>query len=300
MVRFSASCWTRSFASYAPGLHHPRTGGHTVVWWDPNVLALHKEHGGGVRYRQILQADEPAARITADASARAHAAWQARRADALAKGSTPSVVVQTVTAAAHATVLANLGRGDTRSAPALAGLPRAPNLSTPLGASLLAVALETVPDKQPGRPRGKRFGTLVHAILATVDLRGDAEHVRAVGRNHARLVGAPPEECDAAIVAVRAALGHPLLVRAAAAEERGALHREVPVVVRAPTGLIEGVVDLTFAEPTAGAITWTVIDFKTDAELEHRRPIYEAQVRAYAQAISAATSSTANPVLLIV
>ncbi len=275
--------------SVAPGLHHPRAGAHTVVWWDPNLFDLAKEHGGGVRYRQILQADEPAARKTADASERAHAAWQARRADALAKGTVPSVVVQTVTAAAHATVLLALD-------PAMAGLPRAPDLATPLGASLLSVALETVPGKQPGRPRGKRFGTLVHAILATVELRGDAEHVRAVGANHARLVGATPEERDAAIIAVRAALTHPLLVRAAAAEDRGGLRREVPVVVRTPEGLIEGVVDLAFSEPAG----WTVIDFKTDAELDHRRPIYEAQVREYAKAISAATGAPAAPVLLVV
>jgi len=286
--------------SVAPGLHHPRAGSHTVVWWDPNILTLHKEHGGGVRYRQILQADEPAARITAEASERAHAAWQARRADALTKGSRPSVVVQTVTAAAHATVLASLGSPASRSASAMAGWPGVPDLTTRPDASLLAVALETVPNKQAGRPRGKRFGTLVHAILATVDLRGDAEHVRAVGVNHARLIAATPDELAAAIVAVRAALAHPLLVRAAAAHDRGALRREVPVVVQTPTGLIEGVVDLAFSECSAETVTWTVIDFKTDGELNHRRPIYEAQVREYASAISAATKSLAKPVLLVV
>ena len=273
--------------SVAPGLHHPRAGSHTVVWWDPHVLALHKEPGGGVRYRQILQADEPAARVTAEASERAHAAWQARRAEALVAGAMPSVVVQTVTAAACAAVLASLGT---------------PRSDAPLGSGLLEVALEVVAHHRTGRPRGKRFGTLVHAILATVDLRGDAGHVHAVGLNHARLVGAPPEERDAAIVAVRAALAHPLLVRAAAAEARGALRREVPVVIQRANGLIEGVVDLAFSEPTAqaGGVAWTVIDFKTDTELDHRRAIYEAQVREYASAISAATKSPATPVLLIV
>jgi len=182
----------------------------------------------------------------------------------------------------------------------MAGWPGVPDLTTRPDASLLAVALETVPNKQAGRPRGKRFGTLVHAILATVDLRGDAEHVRAVGVNHARLIAATPDELAAAIVAVRAALAHPLLVRAAAAHDRGALRREVPVVVQTPTGLIEGVVDLAFSECSAETVTWTVIDFKTDGELNHRRPIYEAQVREYASAISAATKSLAKPVLLVV
>jgi ATP-dependent exoDNAse (exonuclease V) beta subunit len=161
---------------------------------------------------------------------------------------------------------------------------------------LLSVRLETVAGKRTGRPRGKRFGTLVHAILAAVELRGEADHVRRVGANQARLVGATPEERDAAIVAVLAALAHPLMVRAADAADRGALRREVPVVVAAADGLIEGVVDLAFEE--AGA--WTVVDFKTDAEIDHRRPIYEAQVRAYAHAIGVATQRAANPVLLIV
>jgi len=186
---------------------------------------------------------------------------------------------------------------------ASAAPPRA-ELAVPAGASnavrpaagLLSVRLETVTGKRAGRPRGKRFGSLVHAILAAVDLRGDADHVRRIGANHARLVGATPEERDAAIVAVRAALSHPLMLRAAEAADRGALRREVPVVVSNPDGLVEGVVDLAFEE--AGA--WTVIDFKTDAEIDHRRPIYEAQVRAYADAIGVATQRPANPVLLIV
>src|SRR6185312_16978478 len=168
--------------------------------------------------------------------------------------------------------------------------------SASAAAGLLSVRLETVAGKRAGRPRGKRFGTLVHAILATVELRGDADHVRRVGANQARLVGATPEERDAAIVAVRAALSHPLMLRAADAADRGALRREVPVVVSTTDGIIEGVVDLAFEEANA----WTVVDFKTDAEIDHRRPIYEAQVRAYAHAIGVATQRPANPILLIV
>jgi hypothetical protein len=149
---------------------------------------------------------------------------------------------------------------------------------------------------------------LVHAILASVDLHGDAIHVQRVGANHARIVGATSEERDAAIVAVRSALEHPLMIRAAAAEHRGALRREVPVVVGSAGGLVEGVVDLAFSEPIVDANpadgdatdAWTVIDFKTDAELDFRRPIYEAQVREYATAITAATNAPARAVLLIV
>jgi ATP-dependent exoDNAse (exonuclease V) beta subunit len=260
--------------SVAPGIHRPRAGSHSVVWWDPHKLALGTEPGGGVRRREILQADEANDNVAANAGIAAHAAWQHRRASALAAGARPTITVKTVTAAAEL----------------------APTTNASPSAGLLSVRLETVAGKRTGRPRGKRFGTLVHAILAAVELRGDADHVRRVGANQARLVGATPEERDAAIVAVLAALAHPLMLRAADAADRGALRREVPVVVAAADGLIEGVVDLAFEE--AGA--WTVVDFKTDAEIDHRRPIYEAQVRAYAHAIGVATQRAANPVLLIV
>jgi len=265
--------------SVSPGIHRPRAGSHTVLWWDPHQLALETKLGGGVRRPQILQADEANDNAAANAGIAAHAAWQERRSAALAAGARPTITVKTVTAAAE-----------------LAAPPHAGEAPPPPTPGLLSVRLETVAGKRAGRPRGKRFGTLVHAILATVELRGDADHVRRVGANQARLVGSPPEERDAAIVAVLAALAHPLLQRAAAAADHGALRREVPVVVANPDGLVEGVVDLAFEE--AGA--WIVIDFKTDAEIDHRRPIYEAQVRAYAHAISVATRRPANPILLIV
>jgi ATP-dependent exoDNAse (exonuclease V) beta subunit len=74
----------------------------------------------------------------------------------------------------------------------------------------------------------------------------------------------------------------------------------VPVVVGAAAGLVEGVVDLAFFDDIDGTATWTVIDFKTDAELDDRRPVYEAQVREYATAITAATNAPSRAVLLIV
>ncbi|HEX7699676.1 MAG TPA: UvrD-helicase domain-containing protein, partial [Kofleriaceae bacterium] len=379
--------------SVAPGLHQPRVGTHTVVWWDPNTLNLTKEPGGGLRRREILQPDEADGRVVATAGENAHAKWQARRGNALASGQRPSIVVRSVTAAAHllanASTAASSTAGPTASRSAAAasttassraasaaaassaagsttmatttGSPpasstaassttasttaasstaasttaasstaasstaaappsRAPTLaelaltalfgspSAPIeqaetvapGTPLLAVALETVPGKRTGRPRGKRFGTLVHAMLASVNFRGDAAHVQRVGANHARLVGATPEERDAAIVAVRNALAHPLLVRAAAAEDRGALRREVPIVVGTAAGLVEGVVDLAFSDDADGTETWTVIDFKTDAEIDYRRPVYEAQVREYATAITAATNAPSRAVLLII
>jgi ATP-dependent exoDNAse (exonuclease V) beta subunit len=118
--------------------------------------------------------------------------------------------------------------------------------------------------------------------------------------NHGRLVGAPPDEIAAAIAAVRAALGHPLMLRAAEAERHGRLRREVPVVLNTTEGMLEGIIDLAFAEPGADGETWTVVDFKTDAELDGLKFAYENQVRFYAAAIASATGRPASAALLIV
>ena len=42
--------------------------------------------------------------------------------------------------------------------------------------------------------------------------------------------------------------------------------------------LVEGVVDLAFREKTAEFTGWTVVDFKTDREVEKSRDRYAAQV----------------------
>lgn len=235
--------------SVQPGRHVPRAGTHAVVWWDPRALILNRDLAGGQRQSQILQADESNERATA--SEHAHAAWLARRAGALATASRRSVTSVSVTEEAKHVTLAGF-----------------------------VTVHETAVDRR-NRPGGKRFGTLVHATLAAVDLRGDAEHVQLVATNQARLIGASADEIAAAAVAVTAALGHPLLVRAARADR---VRREVPVVMDARMSLVEGVIDLAFAEGEQ----WTVVDFKTDAELAQSRSIYETQVLLYAKALGGA------------
>jgi hypothetical protein len=37
-----------------PGLHYPKTGNHTVVWFDPAVLALRVAKAEGVENEQVL------------------------------------------------------------------------------------------------------------------------------------------------------------------------------------------------------------------------------------------------------
>jgi ATP-dependent exoDNAse (exonuclease V) beta subunit len=108
------------------------------------------------------------------------------------------------------------------------------------------------------RPRGPRFGTLVHALLAELPLDTDTRACEDLAHAHGRLLGATEDEVQAAQVAALAAFAHPLMRRARAAD---ALRRETPMLLRTPDGsLIEGIVDLAFREGER----WTVVDFKTD------------------------------------
>ncbi len=142
---------------------------------------------------------------------------------------------------------------------------------------------------------------MVHAALATVDFEADAAGIEAVVRAQARLIGASDPEAKAAACAVSGALANPLLLRAAACAARGDLRRETPVLLRRPDGtLVEGVVDLAFRELAQGAPLWTVVDFKTDREVEAARERYAAQVALYVEAVAAATGEPARGILLVV
>jgi ATP-dependent exoDNAse (exonuclease V) beta subunit len=260
-------------ASVAPGRHRARQGEHDVVWWDPAALELDVDQEVGLRQQSILEADEDGKR--ADASTREHALWQERRADAVAQGKRPWLVVEPVTAlAARIAAAAEAGAEVT----------------------VLDVALE-----RAGRPHGRRFGTLVHATLAVVDLDADDEGVARVARAQGRLLGASDDEVAAAAVAVAAALAHPLMRRAARSAKHGDLRRETPVLLHQADGtLAEGIVDLAFRDAEDGESAWTVVDFKTDREITSRRAEYEAQVGLYVRAVAEAMGEPARGVLLTV
>ena len=257
----------------APGLHRPRRGTHVAVWWDPHQLELDRDEQVGLRQQRILEAD--AEGHVAEEGERAHRHWQEGLAEARARGGAPSLEVETITALAEAE--SSAAEEETMPEP---------------------VSVMDVPLDRAGRPHGRRFGTLVHATLATVALDADGDSVAAVAALQGRLVGATSEEVDAATLAVRAALEHPILRAAASSAAEGGLRRETPVFLRLEDGrLAEGVVDLAFRESGAG---WVVVDFKTDQELEPRRATYEKQVRLYARAVAKATGEPARPVLLTV
>ena len=250
---------SRPSTSVAPGLHRAQAGSHGVVWWAPAELKLDVEENVGLRQQKLLAADEEGVR--SERSVRAHEAWQAERSRVRQAAATPSVRVVTATEVAATGV----DEGE--------------------------VSVESV-GAVGARPHGKRFGTLVHLVLAAVDLASSRAEVTAVAGIEGRLLGAPQDEVDAAAAAVTAALAHPLLRRAAEAHR---LRRETPLATVLDDGtLVEGVVDAAFEEDGG----WTVVDFKTDVEVEGRLEEYRRQLGLYARAIEKSTGRRTSAVLL--
>jgi ATP-dependent exoDNAse (exonuclease V) beta subunit len=151
------------------------------------------------------------------------------------------------------------------------------------------------------RPSGRRFGTLVHALLATLPLDAGATEAGELASLHARLFAAPDAERDAAAAIGATLVTHPRwqAARAAAAAGRR-VWREAPVSLRIdgepgtrPT-IVDGQVDLAY-ETDGG---WVVIDFKTDIEIVSAQDAYKQQVALYAEAVSKATGRPATGVLL--
>lgn len=291
-----------------PGLHRPEVGEHSVVFWDPRVLRLDREDDAGLRQQKILSVDDKG--VVAQGGVERHAAWKAERERTVARASTPSVVVRTVTeakadganAAATKADAASEASATEASAATKAGVGKAKApAKTKAGAAsddvTNDVTVEATSAAASKRPHGKRFGTLVHAVLATAPLDADPVVLADFARIQGRVLGASNDEVEAARDAVQAALAHPLLERARTAER---VERETPVMLVADDGsLLDGVVDLAFLETDAGGERrWTVVDFKTDAELEPRKDAYVAQIDAYARAVSRATSVPARGVLL--
>jgi ATP-dependent exoDNAse (exonuclease V) beta subunit len=268
-----------------PGLHvfdHPNgdpAARHAVVWWDPFVLDLNAEPPFGLRHPELIakQVDEA---VLAERT-RAYTDWRMRRADAVARGSEPSLRVKTATqwvrAGATAEPLAEQP-----------GLWDAPDPAADVEIVDAAAASRS-------RPAGAAFGTLVHAILATVPLDASGSTVRALAAVQGRVLGASDGDIEAAAVAAIEALRHPLMDRARAAHASGRCRRESPVTFLTPGGtLIEGTVDLAFEEGPGSV----VVDFKSDREIEGAQDRYLQQLRFYAAALARVTGRPATAILM--
>ena len=85
------------------------------------------------------------------------------------------------------------------------------------------------------------------------------------------------------------------MARARDAWRAGRCRRETPVACRQPDGsLVEGVLDLAFED----ADGWTVVDFKTDAEIAGELARYRRQVGLYASVVAKATGKNVTAVLM--
>jgi ATP-dependent helicase/nuclease subunit A len=260
--------------SVRPGLHRPVADGPQVVWWDPTALALEVEEHAALRHQRLLEVDPEG--VAAAAGEQNYAAWKEGREALLSRASQHSISVQTITALARLEAHKHL-----RAHP--------------------PVQVEVIERGDFERPSGRRFGALVHALLASIDFNAGADAIQASAAINGRLVRANEEEIKAAIVTVCTALRHPVLQRAAASARKGELRRETPVLLTLDDGsLVEGVVDLAFREETPDFTGWTVLDFKTDREFTTASDRYTAQVRVYSEAIRAATGMLSRGILLVV
>jgi ATP-dependent exoDNAse (exonuclease V) beta subunit len=239
--------------------------GQEVVWWDPHTLDLDRAPVFGVRREDLLGKDAPSGIVEADRQA--YLDFYEQRAALLRLGRAPWIELSIATQVAA-----------TEDAAA--------------GIDVTVVELPRAAD----RPSGPRFGTLVHAVLANVDLTADSHDVAEIATLQGRILGATAGEVVHAARSAEGALSHPLLHRARTAAKSGKCRRETPISILRGSTLIEGVIDLAFHEDGI----WMIIDFKTDRDLTKGLDIYRRQIGIYAAAISRATGAASAAVLLCV
>lgn len=233
-----------------------------VVWWDPNTLDL------GVRPRYAIRQEELLAEVnndTANKNMEAFDCWEKERRKVIESATSPSLKIQTVS-------------------------QRAGESGRHIVCDVSMVELS----KDFARPKGNRYGSLVHAVLASIPLDAGHEVIEQITNLQARILQSPPEETTSAIAVVESALRHDLLRLASECERRGRCRREVPITLLENGVLLEGVVDLAFEESGS----WIVVDFKTDEELKPHVERYKQQVGLYANAISLATGAPARAFLM--
>jgi ATP-dependent exoDNAse (exonuclease V) beta subunit len=242
-------------------------GIYTVTWWDPSVLHLGASAPFGLRRDDLIV--KTGDLFGVDERLADYERWKEGRAGVLAEAARPAVRVQTATTLAAEAARLGIDTVMTEAA------------------EIQLIELQGA----TGRPRGARFGTLVHAVLATLPLDASRELIERGVTTQARILNAGADETAAAVDVVSAVLRHDLLGRARAARS---VKRETPVTWLQDDGtLIEGVLDLAFDEEHATV----VVDFKTDHELAAGEARYRAQLRQYVQAVTRATGRPATGVL---
>jgi ATP-dependent exoDNAse (exonuclease V) beta subunit len=249
----------------APGLHD--FNNYKVTWFDPHVLRLGAISSFGLRRDDLIVKDGDM--FAVEDRMVEYETWRTERAQTIDRAAQPGVRVETATAWAAAAAESGI------------------DAEIAATASIQIVQLAGAAD----RPRGPRFGTLVHAVLATIALNASDDEIARTAETQGRILLATFDEVRAASAVASAVLRHDLMERARRASR---LRRETPVTWRQSDGvMIEGVLDLAFDE----ADTTTVVDFKTDHELAAGEARYRAQVQQYVTAVSRATGRPATGVL---
>ncbi|BDC48629.1 hypothetical protein F183_A09450 [Bryobacterales bacterium F-183] len=234
-----------------PGIHDPMDGDHRVVWWDPLLLDVETPSHYGLQYEEFLRHVEP----ESAQGYKDYENWRELREEQLAKG----------VRASYQLVLP--------SDPLEAAQP--PGKYATLRVEHASL---TLPAKAE-YPRGKAFGTLVHAVLRDTDLAAGTADLERWAQVHGGLLGRDQTEQNAAVEIVEAVLRHPLLERA---RQATALHRERPVTFRLTDGrIVEGVMDLYFEEASGKRV---IVDFKSSTQRDPAAN--ERQLRWYAYAVS--------------
>ena len=244
---------------------------YSVVWWDPLLLQGTPDDARGLRREELISKSAAPEDVAADRAN--YDSWRAKRAATQAAGAHVTMRVLTATELAEAEERQK-AEGKRQDASGV-----------------------TIEDAGFGvlRPSGKRFGTLVHAVLATLPLSATADEARELAALHSKLFGAPDDERDAAAGIAVKLLAHPRFDAARAAAKAGKrVWREAPVSLRLDTVLVDGQVDLAY-ETDAG---WVIVDFKTDIEIASAQDAYKQQVALYVEAVTRATGQPATGVLL--
>jgi ATP-dependent exoDNAse (exonuclease V) beta subunit len=240
-----------SEASIKPGLAIPEAGEHRAVWWDPSRLELHVEPSFGLPQEEILIHDKEG---LAEQSIAAYEDWKSQRHTTLSEAAKESIDVFIATDASE----------------------------PPFGYAE-SVRLTRV-SRPETRPKGPRFGTLVHLIMRDVPYDATPHAIEHIAMTHARLTAATEEEISAAVQAVSLCLKHPLVDLARGSNS---VHRELPIVVKSDDGkLLDAVIDLAFRDQSG----WVIVDFKTDMEDPQRALRYRRQVGWYVRGLELITN----------
>jgi ATP-dependent exoDNAse (exonuclease V) beta subunit len=259
---------TATASTVCPG-QHAFADGYSVVWWDPSALTLGLKPALGVR-RDDLIVKDVAKHVVADGRTK-YDTWKLARIDARERGAVPAMKVQTVRE--------------------FAATDKATETQKQI--SVLSVPLTL---RNPDRPAGPAFGSLVHAVLASAPFDATRATLKDIASVEARVLAASDADAVAAAAVVEGVLAHDLLVRARRADARGACRRETPVTLTLDDGtLVEGVVDLAFEEDGR----WIVVDYKTDREIAAAgEEQYRRQLSLYISAIERATGQAAQGIII--